>query len=65
MRGMADYFAAECLLDCDEKILPIGASNAEGIVKWAQYLIETRYRGLALILHQLDKDDNGELSTKK
>lgn len=63
--GMADYFAAECLLDCDEKILPIGASNAEGIVKWAQYLIETRYRGLALILHQLDKDDNGELSTKK
>lgn len=63
--GMADYFAAECLLDCNEKILPIGASNADGISKWAQYLAHTKYTGQVFILHQLDKDENGELSIKK
>ncbi len=63
--GMADYFAAECLLDCNEKILPLGASSADGIIKLAHHLINTKYSGVVLILHQLDKDEDGELSTKK
>ena len=52
--GMADYFAAEFLLDADEKYLPIGASNADALVKWADWLGRTRYHGKVCVVYQLD-----------
>lgn len=62
--GMADYFAVECLLDCNEKILPIGASNADGISKWSRWLSNKGYNGKVTILYQLDTAENGHFSTK-
>lgn len=36
--GMADYFAAELLLDANKEYLPIGAPHADGIVNWLRGL---------------------------
>ena len=61
--GMADYFAAEYLLDRSEKHLPLGAANADALVKWAQWLAEINYRGCIHFIYQLDSDDEGKLSS--
>lgn len=62
--GMADYFAAQFLIKGSSDFLPIGASNADGIVKWAKWLISYRYKGRITVLFQLD-GENSPLSTKK
>lgn len=61
--GMADYFAAEYLLDCSEKHLPLGAANADALIKWAEWLGEKHYNGFVHVIYQLDSDDDGKLST--
>ncbi|TXG76907.1 hypothetical protein E6Q11_03805 [Candidatus Dojkabacteria bacterium] len=60
--GMADYFAAECLLDADEKYLPIGAPGTAALHKWADWLSQTKYSGRIHIVYQLDCDQNGNLA---
>jgi hypothetical protein len=62
--GMADYFAAECLLDCDRNYLPIGASNASALVSWSTWLLTSGYQGKVIFLYQLDKDPFGKVSSK-
>jgi hypothetical protein len=59
---MADYFAAECLLDCEHNYLPIGAGTASALPKWAEWLVETKYKGHVIIIFHLDRDKNGNLS---
>lgn len=61
--GMADYFTAEYLLSGDEKHLPIGAANAGDLVKWAQWISDKKYKGRIMIVHHLDTDNHGNLST--
>ncbi len=61
--GMADYFAAECLLDADEKYLPIGAPGTAAIEKWGSWLKQTSYTGNVHLVYQLDLDDNGRLDS--
>lgn len=63
--GMADYFAAEFLLDDNEDHLPIGAPSADGLVKWAFWLIKNAYKGTVNIVFHLDTNSNGEISTKE
>lgn len=60
--GMADYFAAECLLEDNEKYLPLGAANADALVKWAQWFAVNKYAGFVHIVYQLDRDMHGNLS---
>ena len=60
--GMADYFATECLLDADEKYLPIGAPGTAAITKWARWLSKTKYSGKIHLVYQLDSDSNGGLT---
>lgn len=60
--GMADYFAAECLLAENEHHLAIGAAHASALVNWAQWLGATRYKGTTILLYQLDKDEFGKIS---
>jgi hypothetical protein len=62
--GMADYFAAEFLIKGNGDFLSIGASNADGMTKWAKWLVATRYKGVLTMIHQLDGDNSGALSTK-
>jgi hypothetical protein len=62
--GMADYFAAELLLADNEKWLPIGASNADSLKKWALWLSKSKYSGRVTIVYQLDPDDDGEFGTE-
>jgi hypothetical protein len=61
--GMADYFAAEYLLYGDEKYLPLGASNASALIKWAQWLAEKTYEGRIILIYQLDTNESGLIST--
>ncbi len=61
--GMADYFAAEYLLDKNEKYLALGAANADALIKWAQWLGETQYQGCVHFIYQLDSNDEGKIST--
>lgn len=61
--GMADYFAAECLLDADENYLPIGAPGTAAIEKWGSWLKEINYAGKIYLIYQLDLDENGTLNT--
>jgi hypothetical protein len=63
--GMADYFAVEFLINQNKDILPIGAANADGLSKWANQLVMTRYKGKVTVLHQLDMDEKGRLNTKE
>jgi len=63
--GMADYFAAEVLLADNEKWLPIGASNADSLKKWALWLSKSQFSGRVTIVYQLDPDDEGELGTEQ
>lgn len=60
--GMADYFAAECLLGCDDNYLAIGAANANALNNWASWLSVTNFKGRVIILYQLDPDSSGRLS---
>ena len=60
--GMADYFAAEYLLDGNEKHLPLGAANADALIKWAQWLAEKNYKGYVHFIYQLDSNDEGKIS---
>ena len=62
--GMADYFAAEVLLADNEKWLPIGASNADSLKKWALWLSKSKYSGRVTIVYQPDPDDEGEFGTE-
>lgn len=62
--GMADYFAAECLLQDSEKLLPLGAANADALGKWAQWLVDRNYSGHVTLIYHLDKDEHGLLSNK-
>lgn len=62
--GMADYFAAQFLTKDDDSFLPIGAANADGMVKWAKWLVSSGYKGKVTILFQLD-GESGTLSTKQ
>jgi hypothetical protein len=61
--GMADYFAAECLLNDREDMLPIGAANASALVNWANCLVDLKYKGVVQIIYQLDTDQNGNISS--
>jgi len=61
--GMADYFAIECLLGCDENFLAIGASNAAALNNWATWFSTVKYKGNVIILYQLDADQFGKIST--
>lgn len=61
--GMADYFAAECLLDADEKYLPIGAPGTAAINKWGEWLSQAKYSGRIHLIYQLDPDQSNSLST--
>lgn len=63
--GMADYFAAECLLDPGENFLPIGAANADGLVKWAEELTRINYEGRVLIIYHIDLNQDGSMSSKE
>jgi hypothetical protein len=60
--GMADYFAAECLLEDNEKFLPIGTASASAIPKWAEWLIKTNYKGQIIIVNQWDENNFGQIS---
>jgi hypothetical protein len=62
--GMADYFAAECLLEDNEKFLPLGVANADAFNKWAQWLINQNYLGHITLVYHLDKYEKGELTKK-
>ncbi len=61
--GMADHFATECLLECDDNYLSIGAANASALHNWALWLCTTKYKGSVTILYQLDRDSSGKIST--
>jgi hypothetical protein len=61
--GMADYFAAECLLECAGNYLAIGAANASALINWANWLSMTKYKGSVIILYQLDRDQTGTISS--
>ncbi len=63
--GMADYCAAEYLLDRSEKYLPLGAANADAIVKWAQWLGEKKYKGCVHFIYQLDSNAKGQVSPEE
>ncbi len=56
--GMADYFAAECLLNDEHNFLPIGAASASALPKWSEWLIKNGYKGQVILLNQLDRTDN-------
>jgi hypothetical protein len=60
--GMADYFAAECLLDGEEKYLPLGASNAAALATWAEWLVKSQYKGRVTWIYQLDTDYQGKIN---
>jgi len=60
--GMADYFTAEQILDCDHKFLPIGAASASALPKWANWLAGNKFNGCVTIIFHIDKDRNGNLS---
>lgn len=60
--GMADYMAAECLLEQEEKYLPIGAANADALVKWAKWLSQSKYPGHTVLVYHLDRDQHGKYS---
>lgn len=62
--GMADYFAVEFLLNGNRDFLPIGAANADGLTKWALWLVAAKFKGEVIVIHQLDGDSSGSLSTK-
>jgi hypothetical protein len=62
--GMADYFAAECLLEENDKYLPIGVANADAIITWAQWLKDNKYSGHISLIYQMDKDTQGNPSKK-
>ena len=59
---MADYFAAEYLVHGDDKYLPLGASNASALIKWAQWLAEKKYQGRIILIYQLDTSESGSIS---
>lgn len=59
--GMADYFAAECILYGEEKYLPIGAPSATALVKWAQWLAQANYKGRVIWVYQLDINEQGKV----
>lgn len=59
--GMADYFAAECILYGEEKYLPIGAPSASALVKWAQWLAQEQYKGRVIWIYQLDINEQGKV----
>ena len=61
--GMADYFAAECLIGCDHHYLPIGAASASALNKWAEWLVKIKYNGRVILLYQLDTNKNGQVSS--
>lgn len=63
--GMADYFAAECLLGNEHKYLPIGAANAAALPKWAQYLVDTKYYGRVILVYQLDINNHGMVAASQ
>jgi hypothetical protein len=60
--GMADYFAAELLLDCEHNFLPIGVASASALPKWAHWLAENKFNGCVIIIFHLDQDRYGNLS---
>jgi hypothetical protein len=60
--GMADYFAAECLLNSDGNFLPIGVANASAFINWAEWFIANKYKGTVIILYQIDRDNHGKVS---
>ncbi len=60
--GLVDYFAAEQLLDCDRRFLPIGAASASALPKWAHWLAENNFKGCVIIIFHIDIDQNGNLS---
>jgi hypothetical protein len=60
--GMGDYFATECLLDCEHNYLPIGAGTASALPKWAEWLVDSQYRGHVIIIFHIDQDKHGNLS---
>lgn len=62
--GMADYFAAECLLAGEESIIPIGASNSLALKEWAQWLVKAKYLGHIIFVYQLDKTKDGNFSSQ-
>ncbi len=59
--GMADYFAAECLLEGEEKYLPLGASNAAALDTWAEWIVKSQYKGRVTWVYQLDTDQQGKI----
>jgi len=59
--GMADYFAAECLLEGEEKYLPLGASNAAALATWAEWIVKSQYKGRVTWVYQLDTDQQGKI----
>jgi len=61
--GMADYFATECLLGCNNDFLAIGAANAQALSNWAQWLVAAKYKGKVTLLYQLDLDQKGQLTS--
>jgi hypothetical protein len=60
--GMADYFATECLLGCDDNYLAVGVANASALSTWASWLVAKKFKGNVTILYQLDKDRSGKIS---
>lgn len=56
--GMADYFAAQYLIDDEYKYLPIGVACASALQKWAHYLVDIKYYGRVILIYQLDVDKN-------
>lgn len=63
--GMADYFAAEFLLDDNKEYLPIGAAHAGALVTWAQWLVNTNYKGNINIIFHIDTDHDDNISIKE
>lgn len=63
--GMADYFAAECLLGDEYNFLPLGAASASALPKWARWLIDNNYYGRLIIVPQLDQNSHGQASAKE
>jgi hypothetical protein len=62
--GMADYFAAECLLGDEHIYLPIGATSASALPKWADWLIHAKYPGRVIIINQWDENRLGQISNE-
>lgn len=63
--GMADYFSVKFLINGNRDFLSIGAANADGLSKWAKWLVTTKYKGRVTVLYQIDEDENGALNTKR